>query len=570
MVTPAKLFLAIIACAADARPDPRDGVHPGRHAQVLLGSAQRDGGRGPPPAVARAVVMRQHGAHDRPPDSPWWRDAVVYQIYPRSFQDSDGDGEGDLRGIAQRLDHIATLGADALWLSPIYPSPMADGGYDVTDYDGRRPALRHARRRSTRSSPPRTSAACGCCMDVVPCHTSIEHPWFREHPDCYVWSDRDGPPNNWIASFGGPAWSRDRAAGRWYLHSFYPEQPDLDWRNPEVREAMARRAALLARARRRRLPPRRDRPPAEGPASCATTRRRPGRRRCPSTPTHGDARARATRATRRTSAIALAALREGAGDDAFLVGEVYLPAARLAPYLEHLDVAFAFELLPRAVGRRGGARARSRRARPAGAAGRVAWVLSNHDFPRLPDRVGRAQRARRGAARAHAARAGVRLPGRRDRDGRRPAAATPPDDRAGRDPFRHPMRWDDDAPHGGFTTRRRRGCRRSPSPAAASPQQARDPDSVLRALPRPDRAAPRRCAAGLEFARRRADGVLAYRRGDDHVVALNLGDEPRARAAGRDASCAHTHGAAAGRGAAHGLRPGRGSGDRDRRFATSG
>ncbi|MGH2841321.1 MAG: alpha-amylase family glycosyl hydrolase, partial [Solirubrobacteraceae bacterium] len=172
-------------------------------------------------------------------DPPWWRDAVVYQVYPRSFQDSDGDGEGDLRGVVRRLDHIADLGADALWLSPVYPSPFADGGYDVADYmdiDPRFGTLADA------------DALIGAAherglkllMDVVPCHTSIEHPWFTEHPERYIWSDRDGPQNNWIAAFGGPAWSRDPRSGRWYLHSFYPEQPDLDWRREDVREEMAR------------------------------------------------------------------------------------------------------------------------------------------------------------------------------------------------------------------------------------------------------------------------------------------------------------------------------------------
>ena len=165
---------------------------------------------------------------------PWWRDAVVYQVYPRSFQDSDGDGVGDLAGIASRLDHLAWLGVDALWLSPIYPSPGADSGYDVSDYTGIDPVY------GGFEDFDRLSAECRArgirlLMDLVPSHTSIEHPWFREHPDWYVWADQ--PPNNWRASFGGPAWSLDERSGRYYLHSFFPEQPDLDWRNPEVRAA---------------------------------------------------------------------------------------------------------------------------------------------------------------------------------------------------------------------------------------------------------------------------------------------------------------------------------------------
>jgi alpha-glucosidase len=172
-----------------------------------------------------------------PGRSMWWRDAVVYQIYPRSFQDSDGDGIGDLRGIARRLDHLSYLGVDALWLSPIYPSALADFGYDVSDYTDVDPAfgtlaeldglIGEAHRRGLR-----------LLLDLVPSHTSIEHAWFREHPDWYIWSPVDGPPNNWKAAFAGPAWSRDEETGRWYLHTFYPEQPDLDWRNPDVVAAM--------------------------------------------------------------------------------------------------------------------------------------------------------------------------------------------------------------------------------------------------------------------------------------------------------------------------------------------
>src|SRR2546423_2810360 len=168
---------------------------------------------------------------------PWWEQAVVYQIYPRSFQDSDGDGVGDLRGVRQRLDILVWLGVDALWLSPFYPSPLADFGYDVSDYTTVDPTfgtledfdalVAEAHERGLR-----------VLLDLVACHTSIEHPWFREHPDWYIWSPVDGPPNNWVAAFGGGAWSRDEESGRWYLHSFYPEQPDLNWRNPEVVAAM--------------------------------------------------------------------------------------------------------------------------------------------------------------------------------------------------------------------------------------------------------------------------------------------------------------------------------------------
>jgi alpha-glucosidase len=457
-------------------------------------------------------------------DSPWWRDAVVYQVYPRSFQDSDGDGEGDLRGIAQRLDHIRDLGADAVWLSPVYPSPMADGGYDVAGYEDVDP------RFGTLADADALIAAAhdhglALLMDLVPCHTSIEHPWFREHPERYVWSDRDGPQNNWIASFGGAAWSRDERSGRWYLHSFYPEQPDLDWRREDVRNAVG--AALRfwrargvdgfrldAIDRLMKDPQLRDDPPASAP---------------PVLPEHGDAGTLEHVNSRNAPdiGVALAALREAVGDATLLVGEVYLPAAQLAPYLEHLDCAFAFELLHAPWDAAAFRAAIAAALDPAGAAGRIAWVLSNHDFPRLPDRYGA------GNARA-AALLALALPGavfvyQGDEIGMAdgPGAVDRPHDRAGRDPYRHPMRWDDGAPHGGFTN------------ATATPwlpaiavagggvaQQATDPDSML-SLYRDLIAARRELRGDVGFIDDVADGVLAFRRGRDHVVALNMDDAPR-------------------------------------------
>ena len=177
----------------------------------------------------------------------WWRRAVVYQVYPRSFLDSNGDGVGDLPGVTRRLDHLADLGVDAIWLSPFYPSPMNDFGYDVTDYTGVDPIfgtlddfdalVERARERGIR-----------VIVDFVLNHTSERHPWFAEarssreaaRRDWYVWAEgRDGgPPNNWQSVTGGPAWTRDEASGQFYLHSFLPCQPDLNWRNGAVREAM--------------------------------------------------------------------------------------------------------------------------------------------------------------------------------------------------------------------------------------------------------------------------------------------------------------------------------------------
>jgi alpha-glucosidase len=182
------------------------------------------------------------------PTASWWQRGIVYQIYPRSFMDSNGDGIGDLRGIADRLDYLTWLGVDALWLSPIFPSPMKDFGYDVSDYVGIHPIfgtmddfdylLKEAHKREIR-----------IVLDLVPNHTSSEHAWFKEsrssrdNPkrDWYIWRDAkpDGsPPNNWLAYFGGAAWTWDETTQQYYLHSFLPEQPDLNWHNPEVRRAM--------------------------------------------------------------------------------------------------------------------------------------------------------------------------------------------------------------------------------------------------------------------------------------------------------------------------------------------
>ena len=174
---------------------------------------------------------------------PWWQHAVFYELYPRSFQDSNGDGVGDLNGITSRLDYLRDLGVDALWLTPCFPSPQVDFGYDISDYRDIDPLfgnladfdrlVAEGRRRGLR-----------VLLDLVLNHTSDQHPWFqearasRESPkrDWYVWRDGKAgrPPNNWLSLFGGPAWTLDPATGQYYYHFFYPQQPDLNWRNPEV------------------------------------------------------------------------------------------------------------------------------------------------------------------------------------------------------------------------------------------------------------------------------------------------------------------------------------------------
>jgi alpha-glucosidase len=444
----------------------------------------------------------------------WWRDAVVYQVYPRSFCDSDGDGIGDLKGIASRLDHLVELGVDAVWLSPIYPSPLADFGYDVSDHADVDPAygtlddfallIEEAHARELK-----------LLMDLVPCHTSIEHPWFREHPGWYVWADgRDGgPPNNWTSAFGGPAWTYDERRRRWYLHSFYPEQPDLDWRNPEVVAAMQGLLRLWldrgvdgyridAIDRLLKDPELRDDPPASEPFGLPLR--------------EDEARLALTNSRNAPDTErALAAIREAAGD-AFLVGEVYLPSAKWEPYLQHLDAVFAFELLHARwdAGELRHAIDAVSAVKGPGDSG-AAWVLSNHDFGRMASRFGREN------ARA-AAMLLLTLPGaafvyQGDEIGMGEGpGADPPYDRAGRDRYRHPMQWDG-SPGGGFTS----GTPWLPTvdPAERNvDDQRRQPGSMLRFY-RELIALRDRLGPGVRMLEA-TPGVLAYERGE-HLVAVN-------------------------------------------------
>ncbi len=186
------------------------------------------------------------------PPTEWWRTAVIYEIYVRSFADADGDGTGDLAGVRSKLDYLEQLGVDALWFTPWYPSPLADGGYDVSDYRAINPAfgdlaeaealIREAFARGIRT-----------IIDIVPNHVSHEHPWFQAALAAEPGSAererfwfRDGrgengelPPTEWVSNFGGPTWTRitnpDGTPGQWYLHLFSPEQPDLNWNHPDIR-----------------------------------------------------------------------------------------------------------------------------------------------------------------------------------------------------------------------------------------------------------------------------------------------------------------------------------------------
>ncbi|MGA3158156.1 MAG: alpha-glucosidase, partial [Steroidobacteraceae bacterium] len=202
--------------------------------------------------VATLALAQDRAVLTPPGNSPWWQNALIYEIYPRSFQDSNGDGTGDLSGITQRLDYLQTLGVDAIWITPFYPSPQVDFGYDIADYEAIDPQF------GTLADFDRLISEAGkrhirVLLDMVLNHTSNQHPWFidaassRTDPkhDWYVWNDgkldatgQRVPPNNWRSIFGGSSWEWVPAVQQYYYHEFYIQQPDLNWRNPKVEQAM--------------------------------------------------------------------------------------------------------------------------------------------------------------------------------------------------------------------------------------------------------------------------------------------------------------------------------------------
>jgi len=444
----------------------------------------------------------------------WWSNAVIYQVYVRSFQDSDGDGVGDLPGATRRLEHVAELGASAVWLSPIYPSPNADYGYDVTDFQAVEPTF------GTLADLDRLIARAHelglrVILDFVPCHTSIEHRWFRAHPEYYVWSDT--VPNNWRAAFGGGAWGHDPVTGRYFLHSFFPEQADLDWHEPEVRRRIAEALAFwVARGvdgfrldaldrimKDERL---RDDPPATEPPPF------------PMTPE--DAKLDHVHSRNAPDVgVALQAIRAAVGS-AFLVGEVYLRTSEMGPYLEALDEVFSFDAMHSGPDAR-----RLAKAIAAGVArGQTGWVLSNHDFSRLPTRAGP------GNARACVMLL-LFLPGpvfmfQGDELGMGDAVpAGEPLDRNARDGFRMPMRWDT-SEHAGFSSTTP-WLRSDGSQVPAAVEQSADPGSMLSLV---KRALTLRASLGQDRRDARViesppDTVVVAR--GDRLAAINLGDEPR-------------------------------------------
>ena len=490
---------------------------------------------------------------------PWWERGVIYQVYPRSFQDANGDGVGDLVGIEQRIDHLVSLGVDAMWLSPIFPSPMADFGYDVADYTDIDPMF------GTLADFDRLLAACHArglklLLDFVPNHSSDRHAWFvesrssRDNPkrDWYIWRDpapvkdgeRGGPPNNWTSDFGGSSWEWDAATGQYYLHAFLKEQPDLNWRNPDLRAAMIdvlrfwldrgvdgfRIDVLWHIVKSEDLP---DNPvnPAWGP--------------------HLGERDRVLQlhSTDQPEAHAIAADFRTLADeygDRVLIGEIFLPNDRLATWYGtparpevHLPFNFALlenpwdaELLKRVI-------ADYEASIPSW--GWPNWVIGSHDAARIAARIGEPQ-ARVAAMLLLTLRGTptlyqgdelgigeVTIPPDRLRD---PRELREPGLGLGRDRSRTPMPWDG-GPQAGFSTAADTWL---PLPddwrtrnVAAQEGAAGSMLSLYRALLALRRVHPALAVGDFTLVDSE-DGVLAYQRrhGDERVgIALNLTPEPR-------------------------------------------
>jgi alpha-glucosidase len=430
-----------------------------------------------------------------------WRELVLYEIYVRSFRDSDGDGIGDLPGLIQKLPYLSDLGVDALWLTPIHPSPDADLGYDVADYRSVDPRL------GTLADLDRLLAAAHerglrVLLDLVANHTSDRHPWFRDRRDFYIWRRE---PNNWRSLAGGSAWKYDAAAGAYYLHSFLPEQPDLDWRNPAVRDAIGdimrfwldrgvdgfRLDALPAFVKDAQFG---DDPP--------------------------DRRVHMVDQPEMAEVIAYLRAVTDEYENRILVAEMGLPPARAARYHAAIHVPFNFGLItePWTAPRLARRIAAHLEALPDGASPN--WVLGNHDVRRLAGRLG-PERARVAAVIA------LTLPGTLTLyygdelglpDG--PPPPVPRDRfRRSRDPARAPMPWDGSA-HGGFS---------EPEPwlpaypdagAIGVAAQRSDPSSPLALYRRLlELRRDHGWAAGGVKSLAATDGELVYERGRHRVVA---------------------------------------------------
>ena len=401
----------------------------------------------------------------------WWQRGIIYQVYPRSFMDSNGDGVGDLRGLISRLDYLRGLGVDAVWLSPIFPSPMKDFGYDVSDYTGIHPLfgtledfdllIREAHAHKIK-----------LVLDFVPNHTSDQHPWFIESRssrdnlkrDWYIWRDSapsGGPPNNWLSNFGGSAWEYDPKTEQYYYHAFLREQPDLNWRNSQVIEAMLNvlrfwlergvdgfRVDVLWHLIK-------DEQFRDNPVNPDWREGADPYQRLLELHTTDQAEVHAvvTRMRRLVDQY----------QDRVLIGEIYLPVERLVQYygvnLSGVHVPFNFQLLLAKWHARDIARIISQYEAALPKGGWPNWVLGNHDRPRIVSRVGSKQ-ARVAAMLLLTLRGtptlyygdeigmhDVEIPPEKVQD---PFEKNVPGRGLGRDPQRTPMQWSA-AKNAGFT-----------------------------------------------------------------------------------------------------------------------
>jgi alpha-glucosidase len=484
-------------------------------------------------------------------DESWWRDGVFYQIYPRSFQDANADGVGDIAGIIERLPYLPALGVDAVWLSPIFPSPMADFGYDISDYTGIDPLFGTMEDFDALVGAAHSSGL-KIILDLVPNHTSDQHPWFiesrnsRDNPkrDWYIWRDAGpdgGPPNNWLSEFGGGAWAYDASTGQYYYHAFLAQQPDLNWRNPAVREAIydvmrfwLRKGVdgfrvdviwhLIKDAEFRDNPPNPNyiegRPPHEKILTRYSTDQ----------PEVHDVIAEMRRVTDEF-------------ESRVLIGEIYLPVQRLVAYygndLRGAQMPFNFALLSTLWSARSLEKiiADYERALPAGAWPN--WVLGNHDRPRVASRVGPDQA--RVAAMLLLTLRGTPTLYYGDEIGLRQMAIAPDQVRdpfeknvpgigVGRDGCRTPMQWDATS-YAGFSTSTPWLPVAHDFPRENVVNLDADAQSILRlykALIRLRKETPPLVSGDYVPIAAQGD-VLLYRRqseGKAIVIALNLGAEP--------------------------------------------
>jgi alpha-glucosidase len=486
-------------------------------------------------------------------DEDWWRRGIFYQVYPRSFQDSNGDGVGDLKGILRRLPYLRELGVDAFWLSPIYPSPMADFGYDISDYAGVDPLFGTMEDFDALIAAAH-EAGLKLILDLVPNHSSDQHPWFiesrssRDNPkrSWYIWHDPKpggGPPNNWLSEFGGSAWEYDSESGQYYYHAFLAQQPDLNWRNPEVRQAIYDAMRfwlgkgvdgfrvdviwhLIKDAKFRDNPPNphyhEGRPPHEKILTQYST-------------DQAEVHEVIAEMRRVTNEF----------DARVLIGEIYLPLHRLVAYygndLTGAQMPFNFALLSTLWSARSIERIIEdyEKALPPGAWPN--WVLGNHDRPRVASRVGPEQA--RVAAMLLLTLRGTPTLYYGDEIGMRQVPIAPGEVRdpfernvpglgVGRDGCRTPMQWDGE-PNAGFSTAQPWLPLAHDALHENVASLAADKTSILnlyKALIALRHEWPQLVTGSYERVAAQGDILLYRRRGEEGalIVALNLGADPAA------------------------------------------